>query len=800
MKLFMGKSNSPIKRLSNNLEKIGKISALRISKDYTDSVIGDLEWIQDSFINVLALKEKNQKLFYELIDPNGRYKKTKSQGANLDEIDFSNFTFSLIDQLPPELEIDPLKKKYRKVYDSFDPEKLDDLQLRYIQTIFTIWIAATAKENRQVQKYCLYTFVNWMTIVDKLDDPDFDYPTILVIFLQNLWDHNFMVLNTDADQQPAAYSLFSYNNYLNRIFSDDIYDGNVDIYFDYLFRFLYQIIESKKFSYAESFISRCIDSSYYPDNRGAYSNLHSLIYRKMNEAGTEGIDELLKPIPELGFYRVGYIWSVTELKSWETEFYNFIEDKIEPIVPLDEEITKQVKAIKTYAKEVYKFNKLQIVVLKLLSLCLFKGDTKTIKFALQYNQPADSNAIQGNKDILPVHLHEILNFVNYKYSMEHELFSFWGGHHGVEYYLDQILCIVLYRYNPSRYYGVENAIASTTAFCKFKLNDDPGSVEGLKQNMVRLKKTFNFHAGTGKLKEEFFSSEKKIAKTNAIVDEIIAACEQVLAKIEETAPLTEESKTGFLISIIEDYHKYNYLNKFFKAYGQPTTEIPEGAESIGINEMMDRTAFMENWHIPYYGFVENRARELADADNRNAQFLLAAKSKEVKLDQGDIANALDNYVDKGYVVIFRNLHLDMVLRGVENYKPFYDHPDQENIVPGFYQGLYKDIPIFGLYDQLFSESFLILNKKDLFYNEYLGEVNLPFTAHEDFKMSFIDFGTDDASLQGMIDRPPLWIQEEFKGDNDKLNSYLKKKVWIRLFKKVHYNVGENFECYLFDLP
>ena len=123
MRLFRGKNNPPIQRLSNNLEKIGKISALRLSKDYTDSVISDLEWIQESFINVLALKEKNPKLFLDLIDPNGRYKKTNAINTDFDEIDLSDFSFSLIDQLPPELEIDPLKKKYRKVYDSFELEK-----------------------------------------------------------------------------------------------------------------------------------------------------------------------------------------------------------------------------------------------------------------------------------------------------------------------------------------------------------------------------------------------------------------------------------------------------------------------------------------------------------------------------------------------------------------------------------------------------------------------------------------------------------------------------------------------------
>lgn len=77
--------------------------------------------------------------------------------------------------------------------------------------------------------------------------------------------------------------------------------------------------------------------------------------------------------------------------------------------------------------------------MKLLSFCLFKGNYSTVKHALHYHQPSDSNAIHSNKDIIPVNLNEMLHAVSFKYEMEQELSGFWSGNYGVELYLDELL-------------------------------------------------------------------------------------------------------------------------------------------------------------------------------------------------------------------------------------------------------------------------------------------------------------------------------------------------------------------------
>jgi hypothetical protein len=800
MRLFRRKiTEAPQAKLLSNLEKIAKIGALRITKDYTDSAVGDINWIGENFINLLKLRETDEQRFLSLIDPNGRYKIIKAASADFGDIDLSNFSMSFIDQLPQEQEIDPLAKKYETVYAKFEPEKINELVPRYIQSIFTIWNAALAKENRLIQKYCAYAFVNWISIIDKIIDEKVNYQAILRTFLDNLEARNFNILFGDSETLPDPVSYFSYNHYLNRIFTDNLPAENIEIYFDYLFRFLYQVVESKKYIIAEQFISRCIDSSYYPSFRNNYSELYSLVSRKMEDNGTEDVLDRLKPIPDLGFYKLNYIETQQEYKDWERELDEYIEGEITPHIQLNEEIEKQIRILKEHAFKIYKFNRLQVTTLKLLGLCLFKGNYSILKHALHYNQPPDSNAIQGNKDILPVSLNEIMNAVSVKYQMEHELLGFWGGHHGVEPYLDRLLVILFYHYKRRRNYGDENITQAATYYCEGKLRNDSGRIEGFKSHIERLKKTFEFLLRGSEIKREFFKDQEKIEETDRVFDEIIEACNQALQKIEKTSPISEATKTRFLEAIIDNYRKYNYLNRFFKKYGMETEHPIHDKNSFGFNEMMDRTAFIEQWYIPYFGFSEGQGRNLAEQENRNAQFVLSRGLIPIKIKQLDIAATLAKYPGEQYVAICRNVHLDMLLYRDENYKPTYRDKNADEIIEGFYQGTYKNLPIFGLYDELFGESIVIIKTTGLLYNENTGEVKEPFTVLADFKVSFIDFGTDKGKLEAMIKKAPIWLQEQFKENTQGLRDYLEKKVWVRMFKRTLFEKGEGSEAILFDI-
>ncbi|HZY36441.1 MAG TPA: hypothetical protein VFE53_07330 [Mucilaginibacter sp.] len=64
-----------------------------------------------------------------------------------------------------------------------------------------------------------------------------------------------------------------------------------------------------------------------------------------------------------------------------------------------------------------------IVILSILFILrsIRKFNSSLIQHALEYNQPADSNAIQGNKEIVPTTLPEILNYMSNRHYLHNFL-------------------------------------------------------------------------------------------------------------------------------------------------------------------------------------------------------------------------------------------------------------------------------------------------------------------------------------------------------------------------------------------
>lgn len=800
MKLFRVKQKDKLEILVDNLEKIGKIAAIRIEKDYTDPVIEDLKWIEDSFIKILKLYNTNKILFFKFIDPNNRYRIIQRE-----PVDWENFTFPGFGDVQFVDETQPQQRTYEKLYKVYEnPGNERDLILRFISSIFNIWNAANLKENFLVQKYSLYVLTNWIYILDPLKDDDFNYKGVLQYFLDNLTNLNVSTLNTDDKKIHPLSSLLNYNIYLNRIFSDEVNQDNIDLYFEYLFRNLYQALRLQKTAIVKSFIERCIDSTYYPSNSANYTTLYTLLMNKLREHEQGDYTALLKRLPQVAGYSVRYINNFEQLAKWIEEFDVYLNNEIFDKIETDPDIEQQIKQIKRQALKTLKFNKLQIVVIKLLAFSLFKSDQSLLNHALEYNQPGDSNAFQGNKEILPTSLLELLNIIKHRYNIEHELFTYWEGHHGVEFYLNQLFMILLYRYRPQKMYYNEDPKQTAIGFSRDALGDDPGAIDGMDQYITRLSTMFDKLVEMEPYKSNYFSNTDKVARTKVLFNEIHEGFISVMNNLEIRGNIKEATKTGFISGIISEYEKYNFLLRLYQKYATDPND-PGGLELeiIGVNELLDRTAFVENWHIPYVGFIEGRGKDIAEQENRNGQFEIIRKitaENNVKINGHEVIDILNKYSDGNYVVIVRNIHLDSILRNEEKYKPNWKNNTAEVIIPDFHIGYFDKTPVFRLYDKLFHDSLLIIEKTAIISGiSQTGEINPPFELNGSFKTSFIDLSVNGPNLEEMAANPPIWLAEEFKDRVDELRLYLQKKVWIRILKKTGFQVKGDAKCYLYEI-
>jgi hypothetical protein len=144
--------------------------------------------------------------------------------------------------------------------------------------------------------------------------------------------------------------------------------------------------------------------------------------------------------------------------------------------------------------------------------------------------------------------------------------------------------------------------------------------------------------------------------------------------------------------------------------------------------------------------------------------------------------------------------LDSILRDEKKYNPNWKNNTVEVIIPDFHIGYFDNTPIFRLYDNLFHDSLLIIEKSSIINGvSQTGEINLPFELNGSFKTSFIDLSINGPNLEEMVANPPIWLAEEFKDRANELRLFLQKKVWIRILKKTGFQVKVDAKCYLYEI-
>lgn len=791
MKLFKVNSGNDAFELIRNLEKIGKISILRIDRDDTISVLNDLKWIEDNFISLLKLREEKFKRFKLLIDPENKLKKVSFESIDWNKVDFSKIKVTRIhEQLSEE------DKRYRKRYNSPQEPNKNDVIAKYVEVIFSIWNKSNEKKNFAIQKYCVYIFANWVGVIDRQKDDKIDFHIVIRYFLNSITRLNWSIL--EEKELHPLYRFLSFNIYLEKIFDDELNHSNTSLYFEYLFENIYLGQKLGHDEVANEFIERCIDSTFYPTTDfGRYSDLYTLLDQKYRDIGWqyEQISNRLKPVPEFGFYALRYLRNSTEYSSWEDGFDQFISD-IRTEINFNAEIISRITEIKELAYKILNFNRLQITVLKVAAYSIFKNNKKIIKHALEFNQPSDSNATWGNRDILPDSLSEILNYLTFHYSIEDELLKYWDGHHGITDYLDKLFLILFYEYKPQKKYNLEDPKHITKEFCTNRLKNDSTSISSLKSQSEHLLNKLESHF---KAQSEFLKTyipiEGKIIKASTLLKDIIATCDLKLTEIQTSAEIKAETKERFLKGCVEQYQKFNFLYQLFQKYQKQNHLPPEGTIYInpGVNELLDRTAFIENWHVPYYGLIESIGTAMAESENNiglGAIRRLTSSAPTGKIREHQILDVIKQAKLVNKLVIGVNIYFDSVFRDENNFVPVWKNKDGE-LIPNFYIGKIDETLIFNLYDRVFTNKILFIISS----NDLLGAIHQPledlqgFTDNSSFKYRFIDFSYDEAERNAFLDKAPRWLSDQI-ADKPNQETFLKNKVWVQILKKIYFNVSD----------
>lgn len=792
MKLFGANKKSKTNQLARNLEKIAKIAILRLDKEDYASAKEDLRWVEDNFIQLLRLKDNKFSAFKEIVDPGNKYKKVKFDSIDFDKIDFSNIKIVKLHE--PLSESD---RQYRKRYNSSNVDNGSDILSTYIEVVFLIYYKAGEKKQFAVQKQCTYVLANWIGVLDRFENqsPEIDFSLIIQNFAKGLTELNLSILQTKDEELHPLFRFLSFNIYLEKIFDEELNPLNGDLYFRFLFENVYLAIRLGKVQVFREFIERCIDSTYYPSSDiGAYSQLDALLVERLQTLGVQPseISELLNRITEFGFVTVRYLRTDEEYDIWKASFREYMSE-IESGNPFDAPIRQKILDIEKVAYRLLNFNKLQIVLINALTYSLFKGYDDVVKHSFDFNQPSDSRAVFANREIVPASLSEILNYLSFSFTLQNELLRYWEAHHGVEPYLEKIFLVFFYRYNSNRGYYVENSAQVVGDFCRIALRDDSSSVSALKSEIDDL---------AGVLQRQFENKTQfqrvhlpdgeRYLKTQELLSSISAACQKRLDEIETTAEIRQSIKDKFLNACVSQYESSNYLYQFFSKYSRVEGNL-ENVPIVydpGVNELLDRFAFIENWHVPYYGITSSIGNAIAERENSlgfSSIRRTATPDSNDGISEGDIPKIIRNSDVPRKIVIGRNIYFESIFRNERDFTPFSEIPDIIESAD-FFVGKFGDVDIYNVYDNVFdSKLLLIASAEDILLLKSKPVEGLAVVGS--FGCRFVDFAYDEEQRRQFLEKPPQWLVNQVP-DRAKQDDFLKTKVWIQISKGIYFEVDE----------
>lgn len=92
----------------------------------------------------------------------------------------------------------------------------------------------------------------------------------------------------------------------------------------------------------------------------------------------------------------------------------------------------------------YKYNNLQVLTMIMGAYCLFRKKDEMLRDLLQYNQPMDSEARFGNKDIIPDDFNKLVEWYKHSYEYVAPYVFSWPDHHDVRNGFKRFVVFLMY--------------------------------------------------------------------------------------------------------------------------------------------------------------------------------------------------------------------------------------------------------------------------------------------------------------------------------------------------------------------
>lgn len=257
--------------------------------------------------------------------------------------------------------------------------------------------------------------------------------------------------------------------------------------------------------------------------------------------------------------------------------------------------------------------------------------------------------------------------------------------------------------------------------------------------------------------------------------------------------VTQKKIENLSQAFIRKYEENNKLRQFLKengCYVDNTNKKIKGISRInrlGINQIIDKEAFLEDWHVHYPSFGEEYADAFIRGESKSVFESLKKKSKV--LSPNNIKEVLSNSeaIDDWFLI--GNHSSIFSLSRIDENVDYVNRQDSNILAIYKYKG--KEIPIYDFGDGY--DTILLLNTKHFGFLEQLSPWGKGFDKKNRNKhfYFYVDFYShNDVLKNDILQTPPEWLSQR-----DDKEEYLNMHGVIKIFERFRFVFDDEFIGY-----
>jgi|GEM_PF-5755345 len=756
------------------LSKYFKVVVLQLESANYKEAMDDLKWLNDQVFNFFHKSPKHVKA---ILDPRNQFTKIETwQAPDFNDVEVINRPIEnergsgQIPQISPE---------------SFYPKSNTEFTDELINGVYEVYTTSRHKDITlgQFARYILNNVL--IQISNTLDHNDqFDRKGYLInSFFRRIYLKNYEIVLQNSNAGAATEICYHTGVRLSLGLLDRV-DLKVELvkpFCNDILRSLVLFIEKEKTDYFKWFVQAIINGGY-----AAKSSMYQLstlrVFLTRQGVDLESLEYLFDDLDR----SMGITVFSIETYNHVIQRLELLEAGIAKLEIFDKTMQSLLDDTKEYFRSKYVEYEIALLILKLQVYLIFRENFDLIYYLHEYNQPDDSDARFSNKEPFPVYLNEVLDWVDQAKQLETELFelNLIGDHHGISPYIDLTWLISLvfsFRIQWKLYISREDILR---AFIKNL--SSRSDFENYRTLFEGLQRKFRLERKRHRLFEKF--NEEMKDGVDQMFTSLLNRIKEREEDLQSSAPLNRE----LLVRKIHDSIDLYYRNRFYadeSILGEGVTqEQTEEDHEFGVNIVIDRGYFVQNFETPIHGLSDNWARQLYEVEDLSIGSSLVQKlDRKDKIQINEIEEIINPLLTEDYSIIAKNLYL-FDIPWDDSTKFEFDHSNQNHL----YAGKINGKEIFS-YRGFGNPAIIIVDKtkkgriKNVVTKQWTDQ---GFSLFRDIHYKFIDLSLfENAQV----------LEQLLKKGGEGERQRLKRSIWIRILKRVRYENNNSSIGFFYEL-